>query len=196
MITQAVDPHHFVRRARQITAQIPTILFQWGLLPQFKRWRLVQDQETGMVVLFGVLDNQYITTHTPTLFSDYFDPRVLRDLATELHVQVISSSNDGLRYTFILERGQPDTPKETPVLTALPIGVQDRSIEMRTAPQLPDHSMLNYDHTQMHQRLGRFLEISGAHNAMDNAASQALPDVLFMDEAEFNQQMAEMEKIK
>jgi hypothetical protein len=106
MITQIVDPHHFVRRARQIKAQIPGILSQWGLIPKFKRWRLAQDPETGMVILFGVLNNKYIATHTTTPFSDYFDPRLLHDLATELHVQVISSSNDGLRYAFILERGQ------------------------------------------------------------------------------------------
>ena len=108
MITQAVDPHHYVRRARQIKAQIPTILSQWGLVPKFKRWRLAQDPETGMVVLFGVLNNKYIAMHTTTPFSDYFDPRLLHDLATELNVQVLSSANDGLRYVFILERGQID----------------------------------------------------------------------------------------
>jgi hypothetical protein len=108
MITQAVDPHHYVRRARQIKARIPVILSQWGLIPKFKRWRLAQDPETGMVILFGVLNSKYITTHTTTPFSDYFDPRLLRDLETELHVQVISSTNDGLRYAFILERGQID----------------------------------------------------------------------------------------
>lgn len=108
MITQTVDPHHFVRRARQIKAQIPVILSQWGLIPKFKRWRLAQDPETGMVVLFGVLNNKYIATHTTTPFSNYFDPRLLHDLETELHVQVLSSANDGLRYVFILERGQID----------------------------------------------------------------------------------------
>jgi hypothetical protein len=108
MITQTVDPHHFVRRARQIKARIPVILSQWGLVPKFKRWRLAQDPETGMVILFGVLNNKYIATHTKTPFSDYFDPRLLHDLATELQVQVIPSANDGLRYAFILERGQID----------------------------------------------------------------------------------------
>ncbi len=108
MTTQTVDPHQFVRRARQIKAQIPAILSQWGLLPKFKRWRLAQDPETGMVVLFGVLNNKHIATHTTTPFSNYFDPRLLHDLATELHVQVIPSANDGLRYVFVLERGQID----------------------------------------------------------------------------------------
>ena len=108
MITQAIDPHHYVSRARQIKAQISTILSQWGLVPKFKRWRLAQDPETGMVVLFGVLNNKYIAMHTTTPFSDYFDPRLLHDLATELNVQVLSSANDGLRYVFILERGQID----------------------------------------------------------------------------------------
>src|SRR5512135_925565 len=98
MITPIVDSPQFIRRARQIKAQIPLILSQWGLLPKFKRWRLAQDPGSGMVVLFGVLNNQYIATHTTTPFSNYFDPRLLRDLAAELHVQVISSANDGLRY--------------------------------------------------------------------------------------------------
>jgi hypothetical protein len=108
MITQAVDPHHYFSRARQIKTRIPSILSQWGLVPKFKRWRLAQDPETGMVVLFGVLNNKYIATHTTTAFSDYFDPRLLHDLETELQVQVISSASDGLRYVFVLERGQID----------------------------------------------------------------------------------------
>lgn len=87
MITQAIDPYHYVRRARQIKARIPILMSQWGLLPKFKRWRLAQDRDTGMVVLFGVLDNKKIGAHTTTPFSDYFDPRLLSDLATELHIQ-------------------------------------------------------------------------------------------------------------
>ena len=59
-----------------------------------------------MVVLFGVLNNRYIATHTSIPFGDYFDPRVLHDLANELQVQVVSCNVDGLRYAFILDRGQ------------------------------------------------------------------------------------------
>ena len=162
MITQTVNPHHCISRAQQIIAQIPSCLSQWGLLPQFKRWRLVQDSETGMVALFGVLDNQFITQHTTALLGDYFDPRLLHDLTTELNVQVIGSSNDGLRYTFILERGQPGF-----------------SIDIEAG------------HTSMHQRLDQFLKTTRAIDALKNVPNQPLPDVLFMDEAEFNQQMTE-----
>ena len=108
MITQTVDPYHYVRRSRQIRAQIPFLLSQWGLVAKFKRWRLAKDPESGLVVLFGVLDNRYIATHTTTPFSNYFDPHLLHDLETELQVKIISSSNDGLRYVFILERGHID----------------------------------------------------------------------------------------
>lgn len=59
-----------------------------------------------MVVLFGVLNDRYIATHTSIPFRDYFEPRVLHDLANELQVQVVSCSSDGLRYAFILDRGQ------------------------------------------------------------------------------------------
>ena len=58
-----------------------------------------------MVVLFGVLNNRHIATHTSIPFNDYFDPRVLHDLVNELQVQVVSCNSDGLRYAFILDRG-------------------------------------------------------------------------------------------
>jgi len=83
-MTQLIDPHHFDKKARRIRAQVSTILTKWGLLPRFKRWRLTQDPGTGMIVLFGILNNKYIATHTPIPFSNYFDPRLLHDLANEL----------------------------------------------------------------------------------------------------------------
>lgn len=195
MITQAVDQHRFVRRARQIATRIPTLLDEWGLVPKFKHWRLVQDSETGMVVLFGVLDNEYITTHTTSQFSDYFDPRLLRDLATELDVQMVSSSNDGLRYTFILERGKSGPPKDMPAPLALAFETMcpppRETLEHYLANQtFSNNSVLGNEHTTMRQRLARFLRITGALDVMNTGATQPLPDVLFMDEAEFNHQMA------
>jgi hypothetical protein len=125
----------------------------------------MQDAETNLVVLFGLLDYQYITTHTTTQFSAYFEPHLLRDLAKELQVQVTSSSsNDGLRYAFILERGQFDLPTDK-----------------------------GYGHTLMHQGLSTFLKTTGSINSPNKSATQPRPDVLFMDETEFNQQMAEYE---
>ena len=102
MITQTIDPHYFDQKALRIRAQVSTVLAKWGLLPRFTRWRLAQDPSTGMIVLFGILNNRYIATP----FSDYFDPRLLHDLANELQVQVVSCNTDGLRYAFILDRGR------------------------------------------------------------------------------------------
>src|SRR5512132_1020850 len=103
MTMQTVNPQPFPQKARRLRAQVSTILTRWGLLPRFKRWRLSQDPDTGMVVLFGVLNNKYIATHTSIPFGDYFDARVLHDLANELRVQVVSCNSDGLRYAFILD---------------------------------------------------------------------------------------------
>ena len=106
MTIQTIDPQHFSQKARRIRVQISTILTKWGLLPRFKRWRLTQDPSTRIIVLFGILNNRYITTQTSISSDDYFDPRVLHDLANELQVQVVSCNIDGLRYAFILDRGQ------------------------------------------------------------------------------------------
>ena len=106
MMTQLVDQQLFGQKARRIRMQVSAVLKKWGLIPRFKRWRLTQDPDTGMIVLFGVLNNKYIAAHTAIPFRDYFDPRLLHDLANELQVQVVSCNSDGLRYAFILDRGQ------------------------------------------------------------------------------------------
>ena len=95
MTIPTIDPQPFSQKTRQIRAQVTNVLTKWGLLPRFKRWRLTQDSDSGMVVLFGVLNNNYIAAHTSIPFSDYFDPRLLRDLANELQVQVVSCNSDG-----------------------------------------------------------------------------------------------------
>lgn len=197
MITQALDPHHFVRRARQVKAQIPVLLSQWGLISKFKRWRLAKDPRTGTVVLFGVLDNQYISTHSTTPFSNYFDARLLRDMAAELHVSVIPSANDGLRYAFILKKGQvgaltephikaSEPPASPPVTVAL--------VEIRMAPPPQPHiSTLADDHTIIHQRLERFLKIAEALVVLNEDNPAPLPDILLLNESEFERQLAEYE---
>jgi hypothetical protein len=173
-----------MRRSRQIKIRIPILLSRWGLLPKFKRWRLAQDPETGMVVLFGVLNIRYIATHTTTPFSNYFDPSLLRDMAAELHVQVISSSNDGMRYAFILEKGRLGLPGPGETIEHL-AGEQ-------SSPQ-PNNASLEEDHLISPVRLNRFLQVAEAFGAMNNGATQPPPDILLMDEAEFNQKMAEYE---
>jgi hypothetical protein len=195
MITQTVDPHHFVRRARQIKTQIPIILSQWGLVPKFKRWRLAQDPETGMVVLFGVLNNKYIAMHTTTPFSDYFDPRLLRDLATELKVQVISSANDGLRYAFILERGQIDI-EPTQIDYPFQDGHSSLVKAVHSAKPVPEVIVLKIspvppivadsvdDQTLVERGVGAFLKVFDDIKLRDEAAqSQAVqdsPEVVFI----------------
>jgi hypothetical protein len=106
MVIQTVNPHHFNQKSEHVKAQVLKILTKWGLPPRFERWRLTQDPDTGMIVLFGILNNKYLATHPSIHFGDYFDPRVLHDLANELQVQVVSSNTDGFRYAFILDRGQ------------------------------------------------------------------------------------------
>jgi hypothetical protein len=95
-------------KAREIRGQASAILQKWGLLPRFKRWRLTQDPETGMIVLFGILNTEYIAARTSTPFANYFDPRVLHDLANELKVEIVSCNADGHRYAFVLDRGRVD----------------------------------------------------------------------------------------
>ena len=106
MVTQTRDTPLFAEKVRQIKAGVSSILAQWGLRSTFSRWRLTQDPGTGLVVLFGVLNNKYIAAHPSHPFSDYIDPRVLLDLAIGLNVPVVPSDSEGLRYAFILDRGQ------------------------------------------------------------------------------------------
>lgn len=106
MLTSMFDSHHFNEKAQQIRAHVPAVLTRRGLLPKFTSWRLTQDPSTGLVVLFGILNDKYIAAHTPTPFESYFDPRLLDDLTTTLQVPVVPSNSEGLRYAFILDRGQ------------------------------------------------------------------------------------------
>ena len=94
MIIQKNDPNPFNQKAWRIRKEASAILTKLGLLPRFKRWRLAQDPDTGMIVLFGILNNKYIAAHTSIPFNDYFDQRVLHELANELQVQVVSCNTD------------------------------------------------------------------------------------------------------
>ena len=194
MTPQIVNPRHFVRRMRQIRATIPDILARWGLLPKFKRWRLAQDPDTGTVILFGVLDSHYIATHTATPFSNYFEPRLLHDLATELGAQVIPSASDGLRYAFILDRGKVDdlqpSANHRPINQALS-RVQQIVIHNKTAPR--QAFVLTDEHRIEHQKLDRFLKIANALEAAESADALRLSEAALMNDAEFNQMMAEYE---
>jgi hypothetical protein len=200
MMTQIIDPDHFSRKARQIRARVSTILTKWGLLPRFKRWRLTQDPDTGMIVLFGILNNRYIATHTAIPFSDYFDPRLLHDLANELQVQVVSCNSDGLRYAFILERGQLGI---LPTHIDFPFTENGRLLARavyRDAPQsiaaLHPAAVVD-DQTLVRQGVGAFLKVFDDIKLRDDAAlrlaAQTLPDVVLINEEEFNRRVAEHE---
>jgi hypothetical protein len=201
MTIQVIDPHHFSQKTRQIRTQVSAVLTKWGLLPRFKRWRLTQDPDSGMVVLFGVLNNKYIATHTSIPFNDYFDPRLLHDLANELQVQVVSCNSDGLRYAFILDRGQLDnlpTQIDFPFIDngklSARVVYKDRRQPVSTPPV--DVAMVE-DPTFLRQIVGAFLKVFDDIKLKDDAilqlSAQNLPDIVVIDEAEFNKRVAEHE---
>lgn len=198
---KGIDPRHFDRKTRQIKVQVTTILTRLGLMPRFKRWRLTQDPETGMVVLFGILNNKYIAEHTSIPFSEYFSPRILHDLANELQVQVVSCNSDGLRYAFILDRGsfgKLPTHVDYPfvdngkVMVRVVFGDTHQPVP---APRVDTVALK--DNRFMHQVAGAFLKVFEDIKLRDDAAlllsAQNPPDVVIIDEDEFNKRVAEHE---
>jgi len=201
MTIQTIDPQQFGQKTRQIRAQVSTVLTKWGLLPRFKRWRLTQDPDTGMVVLFGVLNNRYIAAHTTIPFGNYFDPRLLHDLANELQVQVVSCNSDGLRYAFILDRGQLG---ELPTHIDFPF-IDNGKLAVRVVykdkpqpvPAPPVEVAIVEDQTFVRQVAGAFLKVFDDIKLRDEAAlllsDQNPPDVVIIDEDEFHKRVAEHE---
>jgi hypothetical protein len=201
MITQTLEPHHFAQKARRIRAQVSMVLTKWGLLPRFKRWRLTQDSDTGIIVLFGILNDRYIAMHTSIPFSDYFDPRLLHDLANELQVQIVSCNSEGLRYAFILDRGQL---AKLPTHIDFPFiengNVLARVVYGDNPPSMPappvDIAMVD-DHTLVRQGVGAFLKVFDDIRLKDDAvlqsSTQNLPDIVAIDEDEFKKRVAEHE---
>ena len=201
MIIQRNDQNQFNQQAWRIKTQTSTILTKWGLLPRFKRWRLTQDPDTGMIVLFGILNNQYIAAHTSIPFSNYFDPRLLHDLTTELQVQVISCNSDGLRYAFILDRGQLGklpTHIEIPSIDEDKLLVRVVYADTPQAPPLPpvDTGAID-DHALVHQGVGAFLKVFDDIKLRDHATqqptAQELPDIVVINAEEFHQRVSELE---
>jgi hypothetical protein len=203
---QTVDPHYFDQKARQIRTQVSAVLTKWGLLPRFQRWRLTQDPETGMIVLFGVLNNKYIATHTSIPFGDYFDPRLLQDLESELQMQVVFCHSDGLRYAFVLDRGQLgklpthiDFPYIDNGKFLVRVVYSDTPL---SEPVPPVETAAVDDHTLVHQGVGAFLKVFDDIKLKDDAAAASLssartsPDIVVIDEAEFNRRVTEHEAIR
>jgi hypothetical protein len=201
MIIQTNDQNQFNQKAWRIRRQVSKILTKWGLLPRFKRWRLTQDPDTGMVVLFGILNNKYIATHTPIPFSDYFDPRLLHDLANELQVQIVSCNSDGLRYAFILDRGQVD---QLPTHIDYPF-IDNGKLLVRVVysdvpqpvPAPPVDIAMTDDQTLVREGVGAFLKVFDDIKLREDAAvqssAQKLPDIVVINPDEFHKRVAEHE---
>jgi hypothetical protein len=202
-MTHTIDPYHFDQEALRIRTQVPIILTKWGLLPRFKRWRLTQDPDTGMIVLFGILNNRYIATHTSIPFSNYFDPRLLHDLESELQVQVVSCNSDGLRYAFILDRGQFGRLPTHIDFPFVDNGKLLARVVYRDPPQSvtvpPIDTAKDDDHALVRQGVGAFLKVFDDIKLRDDAAqisAQSQPEIVVIDEDEFKKRVAEHEAIR
>lgn len=206
MITPIVNPDYFHQRAKQVRARVPVILSKWGLPPKFSRWRLTQDPETGLVVLFGVLNDTYIAAHTATRLSSYFDPRLLHDLADDLQLQIVSCNSDSLRYAFILDRGSLDrlpTHIDFPFLDGdrLLVGVvyQEEPVAGWINPQTlatPTNNVEVVDnHTLVGRGVGAFLKVFDEIKLKGAAASglsaQGLLDIVVINEDGFHKRLPE-----
>ncbi|MEP6896249.1 MAG: hypothetical protein ABI986_11640 [Chloroflexota bacterium] len=197
MIIQKNDQSEFNQKAWHIRKEASAILTKWGLLPRFKRWRLAQDPDTGMIVLFGILNNKYIAAHTSIPFSDYFDQRVLHELANELQVQVVSCNSDGLRYAFILERGRLD---KLPTHIDFPF-VDNGKLLVRVVyddpPVAPVESVVGDDRKLVNDGVGAFLKVFDDIKLREDAAAQLaaekLPEMVVIDAGEFHKRVAEHE---
>jgi hypothetical protein len=205
MMTQTIDTYHFNQEARRIRVHVSTVLTKWGLMPRFKRWRLAQDPGTGMIVLFGILNNRYIATNTSIPFSNYFDPRLLHDLENELQVQVVSCNSDGLRYAFVLDRGQLrrlPTHIDYPFVDGDKLFVRvvyaDKPAPEVKEPQATLASLIPAgnvdDQTLVNQGVEAFLKVFDDIKLKDDAAlllsAQNLPEIVVIDEDEFNKRVA------
>ncbi|MBI5932145.1 MAG: hypothetical protein HY867_00445 [Chloroflexi bacterium] len=209
MITQTTNPDHLNQEARQIRTRVPAILSKWGLPPKFNRWRLTQDPETGLAVLFAVLNSQYIAAHTSIPFSDYFAPRLLDDLTNDLHVQVVSCYTDGLRYAFILDHGslgklpthiEFSIPKEDRLVVGVIYKDEPASAGWINLPGAPSQRPVEVtavdDHALVHQGVGAFLKVFDDIKQRDDAAiklSQQAQDIVIIDEDEFKKRVMEYE---
>jgi hypothetical protein len=204
---QVIDPRHFDQKARQIRIKVSKILTKWGLMPRFTRWRLTQDPDTGMIVLFGILNNNYIAKYTSIPFINYFDPNLLRDLANELDMQVVSCNSDGLRYAFIIDRGslgKLPTHIDFPfadgkqlfirvVYDEKPLG---EVMQAQITPSLTVPANSVDAHALVHQGVGAFLKVFDDIKLRDDLAqspAQNIPDIVVIDEGEFNKRVAEHE---
>ena len=205
MTTQTNDIHYYDQKTEWIRTQVSEILTKWGLLPRFNRWRLTQDPSSGMIVLFGILNNRYIATHSSIPFSDYFDPRLLHDLANELQMEVVSCNSEGLRYAFILDRGSIvrlpthiDYPFQDGEKVFVRVVVEDKPapamLTPTTPPVLPIKVDVINDQTLVDQGVAALLKVFDDLQTKGRTdvdlPRQDLPDVIKINEEEFIKQVA------
>lgn len=199
-MTRTAEQEDYDHETQRIRVGVSRILKKRGLLPRFKRWRLAKDPDTGMVIFFGVLNNGYIAAHTSIPFRDYFDPRLLHELANQLQVQVVSCNTDGLRYAFILDRGRLD---HLPTHIDFPYVDKDKLSFRVVYPDTPTSrpassaDIAMADHNAIRRGAQAFLKVLDDIQLKNDAAAllsaQSSPDIVLIDEAEFNRRVAEQE---
>lgn len=200
-MTQTIEQYRFDQKALHVRAQVSTLLTRWGLLPRFKHWLLTKDPDTGMIVLFGILNHRYIAAHTSTPFSDYFDPHVLHDLEHELQVQVVTGDSDGLRYAFILDRGRFQGIRAQAGHLFTENGKLLVRVVYKDHPHFVPVPLVAAatidDHMRVHQNVRALVKFPYNNKPGDDTATQFpvhyVPDNVVIDQVEFNKQTREHE---
>jgi hypothetical protein len=156
--------------------------------------------------LFAILNNNYIATHTSIPFSDYFDHRLLHDLANELQVQVVSCNSDGLRYAFVLDRGS--SPGKLPTHIDFPfldgdklfvrVVYDEKPVPEAMEPQVIPVPIITTgiidDQALVRQGVGAFLKVFDDIKLREDdalrLATKTPPEVVIINEDEFNKRLA------
>jgi hypothetical protein len=95
----------FDGRVRRIMRRTPLVMRNHRLSPLFKEWRLTAAPD-GLVILFGVLDDDRIIERTQTPLEKYLDQSVLHDLSTNAgdgQYPVVRCNHTGAGYAFVLK---------------------------------------------------------------------------------------------
>lgn len=201
-----IEPHHFEKEARRIRKKVSKILAKWGLQARFKRWRLTQDPETGMIVLFGILNSRYIANYTATPFESYFNPLLLEDLKNNTQLQVVSCNSDGgLRYAFILQRGSLG---KIPSHIDLPVVIDDKPLirvvygDLLQPMSIPSGEVALVEDENIlfvREGVGAFLKVFDDIQLRDEApppSDGSLPEIMVVAQETFNQELADRQRHK
>ena len=105
----------FDSRVRRIITRVPAIMQNHKLEPLFKGWKLTGTVD-GLVVLFGVLDDDRIMAQTQTPLGRYLSTSVLHDIATvacDGKYQVVRCNHTGAGYAVLLKAARvPRLPRQ------------------------------------------------------------------------------------